>query len=289
MNLTDLAYFARVAEHGGFTRAGRVLGIPKSTLSKRVAALEAALGVRLLQRTSRAFAVTEVGREVLRHATAVQIEADAVASLAAGRLAAPRGRVRITASVPTAQLRLARLLPRLARRWPDIVIELHATDRFVDLAAEGYDIGVRDHFAPLPDSGLVARKVTDEPIILVATSAYLARHGTPRSPGDLAKHDAVTTGPAPWLLVGPSGVTASVTPRARVVSDESTVIASAVAAHLGIACLPRLLRPPALVRVLPAWTAGQVTTTLLVPHRRGALPAVRVVLDALAAGLGRAS
>lgn len=287
MTLDDLARFASVVEHGGFSRAARALGVPKSTLSKRVAALEAALGVRLIQRTSRSFAVTELGREIVRHAAAVRIEAETVEAIVQGRLAAPRGTVRITASVPTAQLRLAPLLPRLARAWPEIRIELCATDRFVDLAQEGFDIGVRDHFGPLPDSGLIQRRVAEDPVILVASRRYLARHGRPRRPEDLARHDAVATGPSalPWTLFGPDGATAAATPRMRFAADESTVIASATAHGLGIACLPLRLRGRGLVRVLPAWTAGQVTTTLLVPHRRGALPSVRVILDALAARL----
>lgn len=290
-NLNDYYFFVQVVEHGGFAQAARHTGAPKSTLAKRVAALEAELGVRLIQRTSRRFTVTELGQEFHRHAAAMLIEADAAEDVVKGRLAEPSGTVRITASVPTAQTILAKVLVDLAVAHPKVHVALHVTDRFVDVVQEGFDIVVRDHFAPLPDSGLVQRHVGTEPICLVASPAYLAAHGTPQQPHDLARHAGLMSSMSggPWRLEGDDGARSDAMPVARMHADESTVLMRAVEEGLGIACLPLRMCAEALgtgraQRVLPGWRAGMVTTTLLMPHRRGQLPSVRLVADAIAGG-----
>ncbi len=188
LNLNDLQYFVHVVDHGGFTAASRKLGIPKSTLAKRVALLENELNVRLIQRSSRRFTVTELGREFYRHAAAMAIEAEAAEQVVRGRLAEPSGLVRITASVPTAQLSLRAPLIELAQAYPKIRIALHASDRFVDVVQEGFDIAVRDHFAPLPDSGLVQKHIGVDPIYLVASPDYVFRQGAPHHPAELDQH-----------------------------------------------------------------------------------------------------
>lgn len=290
LNLNDLRLFARVVEHRGFAAAGRALGLPKSTLSKRVGELERRLGVRLIQRSSRGFAVTELGRELQQRAAAMLIEAEAAEALIEGRRAEPSGTVRLTASVPAAQFWLAESLPALALAHPKIRLVLHVTDRFVDLVQEGYDLALRSHFGPLPDSGLVQRRLGEQPIHLLAAPGYLARRGTPETPAALTAHDGLLTGPAEtaWRLRGPAGESATVTPRPRLVADETEVLLRAAAAGLGVTCLPAglcraALAAGSLVRLLPGWTAGSVTTSLLVPHRRGQLPSVRAVADFLVA------
>jgi DNA-binding transcriptional LysR family regulator len=180
------AFFVQAVDAGGFAAAGRRLGRPKSTVSKRVAELEAALSVRLVHRSARRFVLTDVGQDFYLHARAAMIEADAAESAVHKRLAEPSGIVNVTASVPTAQFRLADQLPRLALEHPRVQVRLHVTDRFVDLVQEGFDIAVRSHFAPLPDSDLVQRQIRTEPIVLVASPDYLAQRGTPRSPEDSA-------------------------------------------------------------------------------------------------------
>ena len=293
MNLNDLYFFVQVVEHGGFAAAARALRVPKSTLSKRVAQLEEQLGARLIQRTSRRFMVTETGEAFFRHAAAVLIEAEAAENVVRGRLAEPTGTVRLTASVPTAQFSLAKLLPELARAFPKITLVVHATDRFVDVVQEGIDIAVRDHFAPLPDSGLVQRRVAFDPTILVAGPDYAERRGMPRTPVELAEHDGLLATPAatPWRLRDSSDSLVEVRPTPRFVADESLVLLEAAMQGLGITSLPRKLCRAAidagrLVRVLPEWTAGGVTTSLLTPERRGQLPSVRAVLEFLAERLG---
>lgn len=195
MKLNDLYYFVQVVDQGGFSAAARALGLPKSSLSKRIAVLEQDLGARLIQRTTRRLALTEAGQAFHRHAAAAQ---EAVTS----RLAEPRGLVRISASPATVQMGLADILPGLARRYPKIRIALTATHRYVDLIQEGIDIAIRAHRHPLPDSELVQRRLGYAPNYLVAAPSYLAERGHPRQPADLAAHDgpAISAGRLVHLL-----------------------------------------------------------------------------------------
>lgn len=291
LNLNDLVLFVAAVEQGGFAAASRRLGIPKSTISKRVAELEDALSARLIHRTSRAFALTELGRDFYEHARAALIEAEAAEATVRRRQAEPSGTVRISASVPAAQLYLAAQLPRLAHAYPKLQVQLDVTDRFVDVVQENVDIAVRSHFAPLPDSGLVQRPVMVEPVILVAAPDYLAARGTPQSPLELQTHDGLLTSPSAtaWQLLHDSGERAQTVPRPAFVANESMVLIGAAIAGLGIVCLPERMCREAiaaaqLARVLPEWNAGSVTTTLVMPHRRGQLPAVRATLEFLVEG-----
>ncbi len=287
-NLNDLIFFVQAVEAGSFAAAGRRLGQPKSTVSKRVAELEAALGVRLIHRTSRQFALTEMGRDVYDHARAAVIEAEAAETIVRRRQAEPSGTVRITTSVPTAQFHLADRLHELARSFPKLSLELHVTDRFIDLVQEGFDIALRSHFAPLPDSGLMQRRVASEPIILVAAPDYLEARGEPSKPEALKEHDGliVSATARSWRLTDKDGHLEEVEPRLRFTADESVVLMKSAIAGLGVACLPTsivavALKQGTLRHVLPDWTSGSVTTTLLTPHRRGQLPAVRAVIEFL--------
>jgi DNA-binding transcriptional LysR family regulator len=288
LNLNDLHFFVQAVDAGGFAAAGRRLGCPKSTVSKRVAELEAALGVRLVHRTARRFVLTDVGQDFHVHARAAIIEAEAAQSAVHTRLAEPAGTVNITASVPTAQFRLADQLPLLAREYPKVQVRLHVTDRFVDLVQEGFDIAVRSHMAPLPDSGLVQRQLRTQPIVLVASPDYLALRGVPAAPADLASHDGLVAGPSSrvWQLRNADVGEVAIAPIPRLLVDEPTALLRCAEASLGIAPLPRTFAASALEAgrlcpVLPGWNVGTVTTTLLVPHRRGQLPAVRAVIDFL--------
>ena len=288
LNLNDLQVFVQVVDHGGFTAASRALDLPKQTLSKRVAELERRAGVRLIQRTSRSFAVTELGRELYRHAAAMVVEAEAAENVILGRLVEPSGTVRITASVPTVQTRLAPLLPRIAMAYPKIHIVLHASDRFVDVVLEGYDIALRSHSTPLPDSGLVQRRVNTDHFWLVAAPSYV-RDRSLTDPAGIAGLDGIFSGQGEtdWILSTAKGDTHSVTLTPRYVANESTGILAAALAGLGIASLPSFMcaeqvRYGALVRVAPSWTAGEIATTLIMPSRRGLLPSVRLVADLVA-------
>jgi DNA-binding transcriptional LysR family regulator len=287
-NLNDLIFFVQAVDLGSFAAAGRRLGQPKSTVSKRVAELEAALGARLIHRTSRSFVLTETGRGFYDHARAAVIEAEAAETVVRKQMAEPSGTVKITTSVPTAQFDLADQLHVLARRLPKLELQLHVTDRFVDLIQEGFDIAVRSHYAPLPDSDLMQRQIGIDRLILVASPVYLEEHGTPTQPEMLKDHDGliVAASARSWSLRKDDGKIVEVAPRPRLFADESVVLLKSAMAGLGIACLPESIAAPAikqgtLVMLLPAWTAGTITTTILTPHRRSQLPSVRAVIDFL--------
>ena len=252
------------------------------------------IGVRLVQRTSRSFAVTEIGRDFHRHAAAMLIEAEAAEHVVKGRLAEPSGTVRITASLPIAQFRLAPLLPRLAASYPKVRIMLDVTDRFVDIVQEGFDIALRNHFTPLPNTELVQRRIDFDPVWLVASVEYLREKGMPAQPEDVGRLDGLMASPSgtAWRLQNDQGVVAEVTPSPRYVANETICLLEAAKAGLGVACLAAsfcapLIASGALARILPDWTAGGVATTLLMPHRRGQLPSVRVVADQLIAELSQ--
>ncbi len=286
-NLNDLRFFVQAVESGGFAAAGRLSGTPKSTVAKRVAELERRLGARLLQRSSRSFRLTDLGRDVYEHARAAVIEAEAAEQAVKRRLAEPSGLVRITASVPVARFHLAPRLAAIMQRHPKIELRVHVSDRFVDLLHEGFDIAVRSHAAPLPDSGLVQRRMGVEAVILAASPDFLARAGTLQTPARLDTCETIGAGSdAPWTLTHESGEQAVVSPRVRLSVDEAGMLLAAAEAGLGIACLPETVAEGALaagrlVRVLPGWRAGTIATTILTPHRRGVLPSVRAVVEAL--------
>jgi len=292
-NLNDLHLFVQAVDSGSFTAAARHLGIPKSTVSKRVAELEGRLGVRLIQRTSRSFALTELGREFFQHAQASIIEAEMAEGIVRRHLAEPAGSVRLTASVPTAQFTLTEHLPALAARYPKLRLSVHVTDRFVDIVQEGFDIALRSHRGPLPDSALVQRKLASHPFLILASPDYISTHGQPRRPEELAEHATIMTSLTEnqWRLYTDHGDEALVSLQSVMAADEPYVLMETAAAGLGITCLPtsvcrKALADGRLVRVLPEWTAGSIETTILMPHRRGQLPAVRAVVDFLAEQLG---
>lgn len=288
LNLNDLVLFAAAVEHGGFAAAARALAMPKSTVSKRVAELESQLQVRLIHRTSRSFTMTELGRDFYEHARAALIETEAAEAVVRSRVAEPSGTVRITASIPTAQLYLAEHLPRLASAFPKLHVQLDVSDRFVDIVQEGYDIAVRSHFAPLPDSDLIQRQLTVEQTILVAAPEYLRRRGVPQSPEQLQAHAGLLVSAAArvWELQDRNGAVVRVSPQPQMTANESIVLINAAVAGLGVVCLPekfcrQALDDGRLIRVLPEWNAGRVTTTLMMPHRRGQLPGVRATVEFL--------
>lgn len=296
VKLNDLFFFVQVVDRNGFAAASRELKIPKSSISKRIAELEKDLGARLIQRTTRSFTVTEAGQAFYRHAAAALLEAEAAEDAVRSRLAEPTGTVRITTSMTTVQMALADLLPRLAKHHPKVRVVLHVTNRFVDLVQEGFDVAVRAHQNPLPDSDLLQRRLGFSPNYLVASPDYVAEYGLPRTPEDIDGHfgifadEAMQTRPSLWRLRGPDGSQRDIALAPRFFADDPATSLSAALSGLGVASLPHGLCWPgiergALVRLLPDWDSGGATTTILTPHRRGQLPSVRAAVDFLADGL----
>jgi DNA-binding transcriptional LysR family regulator len=289
--LDDFYYFAKVLEHGGYAKAARVLGIPKSRLSRHVAALETRLGVRLLNRSTRRFVVTEVGQEVRRHALAMLSEADAAVEAVEFARAEPRGVIKASCPVQLAQTAMARYLPDFLARYPNIRLILHATNRRVDVLNEGFDVALRVRTTPTGEDGLVMRSFGEGRHLLVASGAYLEQRGRPELPEQLAQHAtlsfALETDRQTWDLLDSNGVAARVEHTPRLVCHDFPLLRAAVLAGLGVALLPEsVVRPDIesgqLEQVLPAWTLPLGVFHVVFPTRRGLLPSVRAFIDFLA-------
>jgi DNA-binding transcriptional LysR family regulator len=294
LDLNDFYYFVQIVDRGGFTAASRSLSVPKSTLSHRIRALEASLGVRLLNRTSRQFSATDVGNEFYRHAVSMLAQADAAESAVRQRLAEPSGTIRFTTTVATAQFAMKEMLPAFISRFPKVRVVQHATDGYVDIVGENYDLAIRAHTDPLPDSTLVQRTLAPAPWFLFAGPSYLDRAGTPRSPDELARHSAlamIRRGVEPqWQMRHPTRREVVVAIEPRLASDDIVVLKQSARAGLGIVALPGYVcrddvQTGELQRVLPDWTAGDSTLTALIPFRQGMLPSVRAFVDFISAEL----
>lgn len=290
-DLNDLYYFAAVVEHGGFAPAGRALHIPKSKLSRRIALLEDRLGVRLLQRSSRHFSVTDLGNEFYRHCRAMLVEADAARAAIESRKAEPQGRVRVTCPVALLQARVGAILADFMLQCPKVSILLESTNRRVDVIAEGIDVAIRARETPLDDSDLVLRVLADHPWKLVASPALLQAGGVPKLPADLHAMPALDMEPASgvhaWELDGPGQAHASIPITPRFVTDDMGALRTAAERGVGITQLPLMivadaLQAGTLVELLPAWTPKVGRIHAVFPSRRGLLPSVRALIDHLA-------
>ena len=289
--LEGFYYFTQVVDHGGFARAARALGIPKSRLSRHVMALEAQLNVRLLNRSTRRFAVTEVGHEVYRHATAMLAEADAALEAVEFARAEPRGTIRASCPVALAQSALAPMLPDFLAKYPAVRLHMHVSNRRVDVVREALDVALRVRTEPSGEDGLVMRAFGRSNQFLVASPGYLARSGAPGSPQELRERATLDYGgepdPGPWELVGANGESVRAEHTPRVLCHDFIVLRAAALAGLGIAQLPESvvredLQSGALARVLPEWKTPEGIVHAVFPSRRGLLPAVRVFIDFLA-------
>ena len=241
-DLERMAIFARVVEDRSFSAAARNLNLSKSLVSKQVTQLEKSLGVRLLNRTTRALSVTDAGAVLYEHCSRIVEELEE-ARLAVGRLQAePRGLLRISAPVAFGRLHVATALPEFLGAYPDLKIDMVTTDRFVDLAEEGYDLVIRIVDQPAPN--LVARKLAPVTRRMVATPEYFARYGVPETPADLEKHNCLTytyfNPQDPWRLRGPDG-DISVRTSGNLRLNDDDALSEAVMRGLGLALLPTFI------------------------------------------------
>jgi DNA-binding transcriptional LysR family regulator len=297
-DLNDLYFFAAVVEHGGFSAAGRALGVPKSRLSKRVAQLEERLGVRLLQRTTRRFVVTEVGERFYAHCRAVLEEAQAAQDAVDELRAEPRGVVRLSCPVSLAQTVLAYVLPDFLAQYPKMQVRVLSSDRRVDVIGEGIDLAIRVRTKLDTDANLVIRSFGQSRTQLVASPALLDTLGRPAQPNELARLPALSMreheGAQVWELLGADGAQTSVEVQARLISGDFAVLLESARRGMGVALLPEFVCAPAITRgelevVLPQWSVPEGTMHFVYPSRRGMLPGVRALVDFLAEQLPAAT
>lgn len=283
----DLLLFARIVQAGSFSMAAQRLDLPKSTVSRRIALLEARLGERLLQRTTRRLMLTEFGASLLEHARKVADEVEAAGALAQHRQAAPSGKLRISMPHDFANIGMTELIARFTERYPAVSLELDLSPRRVDLVAEGFDIAIR--MGDLPeDSTLAARRVALERFGLYAAPAYIARRGLPEHPDDLLQHDVLcilsrSGGPAPWKLQrGKTQWERGL--QARLTANSPELLARIACGGAGIALSSDLfaasyLKKGELVRVLPEWEMPSAVGWAVFPGRRLMPAKTRVFLD----------
>lgn len=287
-DLNDFAYFAEVVTYGGFAPAARALKEPKSKLSRRIARLEERLGLRLIERSSRRFRVTDVGQMFFERCKAIQQEAEQAEALVAQELTEPHGVIRV--SCPTGMIEIiSSLVQSYLQRYTKVRLQLVATDRPVDLITERIDLALRVRVALSSDAELTMRSLGRSTRILVASPDIAIQL---HSPEQLKQFSTLATNDADfeteWVLESKSGESMTLHHEARLGCDDMFAVREAAIAGLGIALLPyhvcrKSLNEGRLVRVLPDWRGQQGLVHLVFTTRRGLPPSVRALIDLLAA------
>ncbi|NDW07013.1 LysR substrate-binding domain-containing protein [Jiella pacifica] len=290
-DLNDFRYFEAVVRNAGFNAASRDLGVSKSTLSRRILALEQDLGVRLIERTTHSFSVTAVGNEFYEKCRVAVTELESAEMLATAMSAEPRGLVTVACLPGACAATLGAGLPDFLDRYPKVKIRMVIGQRRFDLAEEHIDVAIRGSRLDQPGDGdLVIKRIADIASRLVASPQYLARAGSPSTPEEISRfatiaRDAGEAGETEvWRLVHRSGEARTVRIEPRIVAQSLAVHAQAVKRGGGIALLPEpftagMIRSGELVRVLPAWAGEGETLHIAFTSRRAMLPAVRVFID----------
>lgn len=290
MDIEDLRTFVEVADAGGVSPAARRLGVSKSIVSRRLGRLEAELGVLLLARTTRGAALTEAGLTFRDHAARACAEIDSAreAILPAGDL---RGRLRVAAPLTFGPTHFASVLADMARRHPQLHVHTVYSDRFVDLVGEGFDCAIRVGY--LQDSSLIARCVGPLYGKLVASPDYIAAHGAPDTPDELADHQALMQGTERWQFMDGDAIV-TVHPRGRFKADNGTALLAAAIAGLGIGWLPdgltdEHLASGALVPVMTRYPPPPAGIYVIRPPGQYPTRKVRVLTELLIECFGQAS
>ncbi|MGF1641544.1 MAG: LysR family transcriptional regulator [Rhodospirillales bacterium] len=287
----EMAAFVRVVEAGGFSAAARALGLTPSAISKLIGRLEDRLGARLLQRTTRRIALTHEGVAFYQRSVRILRQIEEAEQAISELHVAPRGTLRVNAAVAFATYRIVPLLPEFLERYPEVHLEFAVTDRVVDLIEEGVDVAVR--IGARTDSALITRLLAEDHRVICAAPAYIDRHGRPRTPADLARHNCLAWignqgGLNDWPFEGPAGAYA-VTVFGNAEVNNGEALYQMALAGLGVARIAEF-------RVAPDIEAGRLVPLLedhhradplpihvVYPHRRHLLPKVRAFVDFLIA------
>lgn len=285
MELHELSAFVKVVQTGSFTRAAESLGTQKAHLSRVITQLEKKLGVRLLERSTRALSLTEVGREMFERAVGILGAVDDAQRTAQKTQAEPRGVLKLTCGVEFGMIAVNRWIADYLQRYPQVQVQAQFTGRVVDMVHEGFDLAIR--VGNLPDSSLAARKLGSLKYGLFASPAYLARRGVPEAPADLNSHDRLAfsggSQAQSWQLHhGPEK--SEVTTLPRLLVNNSFAVRDAAVQGLGIAQLPLVVAQDqvgqgALLAVLPQWKRPDVPVHAVFPSARYLTPKVRAFID----------
>ena len=288
----EMEVFSKVVAAGSLSAAARELGLSPALISRRLAGLEARLGVRLINRTTRSLRLTDEGAGYYDTCTRVLAEIEeADAAVSAGRVE-PQGALKVAMPASFGHQHLAPLIPEFASRYPQVRLALSLSDRNVNVIEEGFDLAIR--IAHLEDSSLAARRLAPNRRVVCASPAYLERHGTPRTPQDLAQHNCLTANDfvMNWDYKEPDGRPGSVRVSGRYACDNWEVLREWALAGMGVALkstwdVYRHLEDGSLVSVCPGYTFGSdVAIYAVYPHRRFLPAKTRVFIEFLAASFG---
>ncbi|MET7246381.1 LysR family transcriptional regulator [Methylobacterium sp. EM32] len=290
-----LALFAKVAEERSFAGAAREAGVSVATVSRAVGRLEARLGGRLVNRSSRRLALTALGEQVVAGAARAFREAQEAEDAARDLSRRPRGTVRLAVPMSFGLRWVAPLLPEVLRLYPELVVDLHLSDATVDLVGEGFDAGLR--IAALPDSSLVARRIRPVSALVVAAPAYLARHGRPEHPKSVRPDHclgyAYRARRGIWHFTGPEGAQASVVPAGPLRVMNADALLPVLLDGLGVAELPdfiaaEYLADGRLEALLPGWHLPGGARSFVTPSAEARPAKVEALAEFFAARLSRA-
>ena len=289
--LKAMQAFVAVVDQGSLVKAAEALARPTAVVSRQLASLEAHLGTRLLQRTTRRQALTEAGQEYYQRAQQILVDIDEAETAVNHQSLHPEGLLRVSAPLSFGTHVLAQLLPELCQRYPKLRLDLFVTDRLVDLLHDGIDVALRT--LAEADENMVARKICEVPLVLCASPAYLSRHGEPQHPRELSTHQTLgyTHLSNHWTLFDRAGNAFSVTIAPTVRTTTADVLRALACAGQGIMAVPRyvigdLLASGALVPVLPAWHLAPMPLYAVFPSRKFVSAKVRVFIGLLLEHLG---
>ena len=286
-DLNDLRFFAAVVSSGSFSKAARDLGLPKSRLSRRIALLEAELGVRLLERSTRRLQVTEIGHEVYAQALTATAAGQAASEAALRVRAEPQGLVRLSCPLNFHDL-IAPRLPAFLHAHPRLRLQILSTNRRIDLIEERVDVAIRVRERLDTDADMQMRRIGISQRIIVTSPQLVKAHGAPEAPQDLPSLPLLDaserTGAAVWRLTDGKTGELSIEFEPRLAAGDLDTLAAAAAAGVGVALLPENqcrpgLQSRRLVRLLPNWSAVDGVLHLVFTSRRSMLPGVRAVID----------
>jgi DNA-binding transcriptional LysR family regulator len=288
-DLNDFRLFVEVVDQKGFAAAARRLGVPRSRLSRRIAMLEDSLGVRLVHRSTRSFAITEIGREFYRHCVAMTVEAEAAEEVIHRMRAKPRGVVRVSCRSSLISFQIGEMIARFLEAYPDVEVILESTNRLVDVIHEGFDLAIRVRFPPLDDSDLVIRKLADSPQRLVASPSVIKRTTQPLTPADLSRLPSLAVNAGAeyeWRLDGPGGASATIRHTPRFITQDMVALRLAALRGIGVCQFPSFIvaddvRSGRLIDLLPEWSPKSGIIHVAFPSRRGQLPSVRTLIEFL--------
>ncbi len=290
IDLNDYYYFVHVVEKRGFTPAANALNMPKSRLSRHVSKLEERLDIKLIQRTSRQFKVTDTGQVFYQHARALLDEMEAAEAAIESRKASLNGRIAMSCSLGVAHFAIKDLVVKFLKENPKVELVQQVTNQNIDLVAAGIDIAIRGHVEALPDSSIIQRSLSTFSWHLFASPGYLTKTGTPKTPYDLFKRQSLKVGWQPavghWTLQNKQGVKTTIPYQPQLCSDDMSTLKDAAIAGLGIVSLPNYtcraeIDNGSLVKVLPDWISGKAQLSLLTPSRITQSPVTRSFGDYL--------